>query len=289
MASTSSFDPSPSSPPNVTPPPPLPDLTPSATSPPTAWPLNRPSNRPSWTPTPHPPQPPPPPFLHQQRATPLPHPPPFSPSLLPSGAHSLSGISLRSFLLGLTLGTTLTLTLHFLLLSASPLWRAPFFLSALSLFHFLEYHTTATHNPRAATLSAFLLSNGSAYTTAHTLAFLECVLPSPFPALGPPWGRRWALGVGLAMMVMRRKEGHELVTGGVYAWLRHPSYFGFWWWGLGTQVVLGNVVCLVGYAAVLWRFFSGRIQREEELLVEFFGDRYVEYRKRTWVGIPFIP
>ena len=60
----------------------------------------------------------------------------------------------------------------------------------------------------------------------------------------------------------KKKVGHELVTDGIYARLRHPAYFGFFWWGLGTQVVLGNVVCLTGYAVVLWRFFSRRIKSE---------------------------
>ena len=61
---------------------------------------------------------------------------------------------------------------------------------------------------------------------------------------------------------VEHKAGHVLVTHGLYRFLRHPSYFGFFWWGLGTQLVLGNVVCLVGYAVVLWQFFSSRIQRE---------------------------
>ena len=61
---------------------------------------------------------------------------------------------------------------------------------------------------------------------------------------------------------MQKKYGHELVTDGIYASLRHPSYFGFWWWGLGTQLVLGNVLCFVGYAVVLWQFFHSRIKRE---------------------------
>ena len=67
------------------------------------------------------------------------------------------------------------------------------------------------------------------------------------------------------LVQVKRKEGHVLVTHGIYAGLRHPSYFGFWWWGLGTQVVLGNWICLVGYAVVLWRFFSGRIESESFL------------------------
>ena len=68
----------------------------------------------------------------------------------------------------------------------------------------------------------------------------------------------------------KKKQGHVLVTGGIYKHLRHPSYFGFFWWGLGTQVVLGNTVCLVGYAVVLWRFFRRRI---ESMLTLFRGLR----------------
>lgn len=60
----------------------------------------------------------------------------------------------------------------------------------------------------------------------------------------------------------RRKDGHVLVTDGIYSVLRHPSYFGFFWWGLGTQMVLGNFVCFALYALVLWRFFAKRIERE---------------------------
>lgn len=90
-------------------------------------------------------------------------------------------------------------------------------------------------------------------------------------------------------IVQKEKHaGHRLVTDGVYAYLRHPSYFGFFWWSMGTQLVLGNVVCLVGFAVVLGRFFRRRVRREEELLVGFFGEEYRAYRARTWVGIPFV-
>lgn len=88
--------------------------------------------------------------------------------------------------------------------------------------------------------------------------------------------------------VREKKEGHVLVTTGLYAWLRHPSYFGFFWWAVGTQVLVGNKVCGLAYAVVLWRFFSTRIVAEEKLLVGFFGDEYKDYRARTYVGIPFI-
>jgi protein-S-isoprenylcysteine O-methyltransferase len=53
---------------------------------------------------------------------------------------------------------------------------------------------------------------------------------------------------------------HTLVTSGVYALVRHPSYFGFFWWSVGTQVFLANPLSTVVFVAVLWRFFSSRIQ-----------------------------
>jgi len=90
------------------------------------------------------------------------------------------------------------------------------------------------------------------------------------------------------LVAYRREEGHVLVKSGIYWYLRHPSYFGFFWWGLGTQIMLGNPVCFVGYTLVLWKFFNNRIRGEEELLVEFFEDEYQEYRARTPTLIPFI-
>lgn len=254
----------------------------------------------------------------------------LSRELLPGGTRALDGISLRAFCLGLVLGMSSIITVLLLGLG-NPLWRAIFFMAALALFHFLEYYITAAHNTRFANVEAFLLTgNGRAYNAAHTTAFMETVLTS---FLAPHWQMRlsnkWTICLGLAAMVIgqavrsgamaeagtnfnhtvqtRRNSGHELVTTGLYARLRHPSYFGFFWWGLGTQLVLGNAVCFTIYTLVLWTFFSKRISskycyhcishsssrpddttEEEEFLVRFFGKEYVDYRSRTRVGIPFI-
>ena len=212
---------------------------------------------------------------------------------------SLSAIALRAFLLGVTLGASLTLTVVLLQPPLNPLWRAPCFLAALSTFHLLEFYITARYNPTAATVSAFLLTgNGYAYNVAHSLALLECTLRNyvapryytdwlrlqPFNAFLPADGGARIAWLTLGLMLLlggqgvrtlamaqagtnfnhlvqsKKKHGHVLVTHGIYRWLRHPSYFGFFWWGLGTQVVMGNLICLVGYAVVLWRFFSLRIE-----------------------------
>lgn len=230
---------------------------------------------------------------------------PTAPSTPYSSRPNFAAISIRAFLLGLTLGSSTSLTL-LLSLNGNPLWRLPFFLSTLSFFHFLEYQVTALYNPLVATISAFLLSqNGRAYNIAHSLAFLECFArytvfsalnfdletimksyaPERFHKMEPTswlsFHNLW-LASGFTMLLigqitrtlamakagsnfnhtvqMKKKQGHVLVTDGIYAWLRHPSYFGFFWWGLGTQIVLGNAVCLTGYIIVLWRFFRHRIR-----------------------------
>lgn len=232
--------------------------------------------------------------------------------LLPHQEKSLSGVSIRSFLLGFVLATSIYAA-ALLAWFEYRVWRAPFFLAALALFHFLEFFITAQYNTQFANISAFLLSrNGKAYNIAHAAAMTECILTSLFL---PSWQSKVAssplLLTGLCMLLVgqstrtmamvqagtnfnhtvqtRKVEGHQLVTTGVYHYLRHPSYFGFFWWGLGTQVVCGNIICLLGYAVVLWKFFRMRIGKEEEFLVEFFGQEYEVYKKRIRVGIPFIP
>ena len=86
-----------------------------------------------------------------------------------------------------------------------------------------------------------------------------------------------------------RINQHRLVTNGVYAVLRHPAYFGWFWWSIGTQVMLCNPICVLAYAAASWNFFANRIPPEEAYLLQMYGTQYRAYMKGTFVGIPFIP
>jgi protein-S-isoprenylcysteine O-methyltransferase len=78
------------------------------------------------------------------------------------------------------------------------------------------------------------------------------------------------------------------VTKGVYAYLRHPSYFGWGLWAISTQVILCNPVSMVAYAFASYSFFAGRIPYEEYQLYKFFGKEYEDYAKRVPIRIPFI-
>lgn len=90
------------------------------------------------------------------------------------------------------------------------------------------------------------------------------------------------------LISVRKEKEHILVTGGIYQYFRHPSYFGFFVFAVGTQIMLKNPLSVVAYIYVLWNFFNDRIIYEEEYLVKFFGKDYEEYRARTPTRIPFI-
>ncbi|KAK3943061.1 Isoprenylcysteine carboxyl methyltransferase family-domain-containing protein [Diplogelasinospora grovesii] len=232
----------------------------------------------------------------------------------PHQPKSLAGIAVRSFCLGIALTLGVGGTVGVVVFTSSPLWRLPFFLASLSLFHFLEFWTTAAYNTRAAEVGSFLLTaNWPGYAIAHSAATFECLLTNlawPDRSWAPLHTAPLLCLMGLMLVVVgqtvrsvamvqagpsfnhlvqhQRSSGHVLVTTGLYGRLRHPSYFGFFWWALGTQLVLGNVVSFFAYAAVLWKFFSTRIRHEEELLVKFFGDEYIDYRDKVPTMLPFV-
>ncbi|MBL1179206.1 isoprenylcysteine carboxylmethyltransferase family protein [Pantanalinema sp. GBBB05] len=82
---------------------------------------------------------------------------------------------------------------------------------------------------------------------------------------------------------------HELKTQGIYSFSRHPSYFGWFWWAIGAQLVLSNLLSPIVAAIAAWRFFADRIPYEEERLQQFFGEAYATYRLNTPTRLPFIP
>lgn len=186
-------------------------------------------------------------------------------------------------------------------------WSAYAFV--LVFFHELEYLLTAAYRPDTLSFDNFLLNHSRAYGIATLACWAEFWLE--WWLLPRSWTQPNALSVvgAVAMLValyvralaMRtagqnfshlieesKRPEHDLVQHGVYRYLRHPAYFGFFWFSVSTQLLLLNPVCALLYAYASWSFFADRIPYEEALLHGFFPEKYAAYCKRTMVGIPFI-
>ncbi|XP_077216266.1 protein-S-isoprenylcysteine O-methyltransferase A-like isoform X2 [Tasmannia lanceolata] len=179
--------------------------------------------------------------------------------------------------------------------------------AAVVFFHSSEYLLAVTiHGKFNVPLSSLLISKP--YVLAMACSLLEYVLEIIlFPGLKEQW---WISNVGLVLVligeIIRKtavltagrafthnirvyhEDHHELVTRGIYKFIRHPGYCGFFIWATSTQIMLCNPFCTVAFTAVTWRFFSTRIPYEEFFLRQFFGSQYVEYAERVPSGVPFI-
>lgn len=187
-------------------------------------------------------------------------------------------------------------------------WQWCAYATAVSTFHLAEYFTTALANPSAATADSFLVNHSTGYTAAALTSWTEfglrCAwrptynLPTPVVAFGLVLVLVAQTIRSLAMMTAgpsfnhiiqtKKKDNHVLITHGIYSVLRHPSYVGFYYWSIGTQLLLGNALHAVLLAAVAWRFFARRIPYEEESLCQHFPAAYPAYVARTYMGIPFL-
>lgn len=92
-------------------------------------------------------------------------------------------------------------------------------------------------------------------------------------------GRNWSVSLEV-------REGHRLVTGGVYARVRHPMYSSFLLWGLMQALLLGNWVAgLAGLISVVV-LIGGRLAHEEAMMAETFGAEWEAYAARTSRLVP---
>ena len=146
------------------------------------------------------------------------------------------------------------------------------------------------------------------------LAFLVVIVLLSTTRIPLPWLYRqlwpsgmWAFWIGAAVTVVGLlfavwarqhlasnwssavtiKEGHELITTGPYALVRHPIYTGILTGFLGTAIALSQVRGVIGFVLiflVLW----AKLSMEEEWMHSQFGETYATYVHQTAALVPYI-
>ncbi len=150
------------------------------------------------------------------------------------------------------------------------------------------------------------------YGIPLTIYVLTAVLGSRYPALNPfshasghLWitlfgGGAWMSGVihlvsnalmgaGLLMMWAGWRKIHqgrgELVTDGVYAWVRHPQYAGLFLITVGMLVQWPTIITIATWPVLLTVYY--RLARREEREAEArFAEAYQAYRARVPMFVP---
>lgn len=97
---------------------------------------------------------------------------------------------------------------------------------------------------------------------------------------------RFTLGTNWSRS-MDVKEGHQLITRGPYALVRHPIYTGVILMCAGSALVAGTLLGLIGIFLAAWSCMI-RIPQEEALMTQQFPGDYPHYMKRVKRLLPFI-
>jgi len=94
-------------------------------------------------------------------------------------------------------------------------------------------------------------------------------------------GKNWSISLDL-------REGHQLVTSGLYRHLRHPMYTSIFLCALGQALVVPNWIVGPANLVAFFVLFTVRVQPEERMMAEKFGDQYRSYLAKTKRLIPGI-
>lgn len=98
----------------------------------------------------------------------------------------------------------------------------------------------------------------------------------------------WVSMIGLLLIAVGWRQIHRatgLVTTGIYRYIRHPQYTGMFLFTLGWILHWPSVVTLVLWP-VLVAAYVWLARREEEGVIEEFGEAYLEYARRTPRFVP---
>ncbi len=93
-------------------------------------------------------------------------------------------------------------------------------------------------------------------------------------------GSNWSRSVTI-------KQGHDLITTGPYALVRHPIYTGILTGFLGTAIALSQVRGIIAFVLVFLVFWA-KLRMEEKWMRSQFGEKYATYAGQTATLVPYL-
>jgi protein-S-isoprenylcysteine O-methyltransferase Ste14 len=94
-------------------------------------------------------------------------------------------------------------------------------------------------------------------------------------------GTNWSITLEL-------REKHQLITHGVYRWVRHPMYLAILVYSVGQALILPNWLAGPSYGVAMILLFAFRVGPEERMMLEEFGEDYKAYMATTKRLVPGI-
>jgi len=93
-------------------------------------------------------------------------------------------------------------------------------------------------------------------------------------------GSNWSRSVTI-------KQGHELITSGPYAVVRHPIYTGILAGLLGTAIALSQVRGFIVFVLIFLTLWV-KLRMEEQWMRSQFGETYTTYAHQTAALVPYL-
>lgn len=85
----------------------------------------------------------------------------------------------------------------------------------------------------------------------------------------------WSAGYG-------KPKIKTLVTQGVYSKICHPLYWGINLTLIGSSLIHLNIFLIIP-SLIITAYFFRRMSIEDKFLVKELGEKYLNYKKKTWV------
>jgi len=119
----------------------------------------------------------------------------------------------------------------------------------------------------------------AALAEGAAVALLMLLALGLFTSAARVMGANWSI-------VARMREGHELVTAGVFAHLRHPIYTAMGAFLIAMAIAFGHEFGLIAGLPLFALGTAIRIREEEKLLRGEFGAAYDDYAARVKRFVP---